>query len=248
MELLTSAVITAPHGFSTRRGGRSRGLFAQSNCSFSVGDQGSDVQANLSALALAAQVAPGNLMTATQVHGVAVIDAPPANQVRSFEPLAEADGLIARHANTAVGVRTADCLPILIEAGQGAVAAVHAGWRGVLDDIVSVAVKRLGPGPLSVAIGPCIRACCFEVDLALAQRFAQRFGPSVVVPVLGREKPHLDLPRAVRNRLVELGVSHQRIDVGWVCTMCDARFFSHRRDAGVTGRQLSFITAGPTPL
>jgi YfiH family protein len=127
------------------------------------------------------------------------------------------------------------------------VAAVHAGWRGVINGLTAKTLAfwveqgtRLED--VSAAIGPCIQRCCFEVDGELPARFTQAFGAEVVVSVEGKEKKHLDLPRAVALTLVRAGVPPANFEVLPQCTRCDARFFSHRRDQGVTGRQLSFIT------
>ncbi|MDP9000880.1 MAG: polyphenol oxidase family protein, partial [Myxococcota bacterium] len=107
-----------------------------------------------------------------QVHGSRVVeaDAPPGT---------EADAIVARstraapQAIIAVGVRVADCVPVLIAAAKsGDVAAVHAGWRGVVAEVVPAAVKALGGGPVFAAIGPCIGACCFEVGSDVAARIA----------------------------------------------------------------------------
>jgi YfiH family protein len=159
----------------------------------------------------------------------------------------EADALWTDVPGTAVGVRTADCLPILIEDPKGRVAAVHAGWRGVISEIVARTIelfvaKGASASELRVAIGPCIQSCCFEVDGDLPERFVDAFGSEVLLA--GRPKPHLDLPLAVRKTLSRAGVPSSHVVTLTQCTMCDERFFSHRRDRGVTGRHLSFITCG----
>jgi hypothetical protein len=199
------------------------------------------VSQNLARLAAAAQVEPARLLFVKQVHGVRVVEAVKAG------PETEADALWTDVAGTAVGVRTADCLPILIEDPRGRVAAVHAGWRGVISEIVARTVEQLVErggvvSELRVAIGPCIQRCCFEVDGDLPERFSAAFGPGVVVPQPGKPKVHLDLPRAVAQTLARLGVPDGHVVALPHCTMCDARFFSHRREHGITGRHLSFIT------
>lgn len=248
MELITSELLTVPHGFPTRSGGVSVGPFSSLNCAASVGDAPDAVAENLTRLAGAAQVEPGALVTVSQVHGDRVLHAGAAGGSTPRPPIGEADGLWADVPGTAVGVRTADCLPILIEDRVGRrVAAVHAGWRGVVANIAVRAVEQLAaagsrPEHLRVVIGPCIQKCCFEVDGDLPARFAAAFGDEVVVPVEGKAKRHLDLPRAVSIALVRVGLPAGHVAALPHCTMCDARFFSHRRDHGVTGRHLSFIT------
>jgi YfiH family protein len=247
MELIRSKVIHVPHGFPDRHGGVSQGPFASLNASLSVGDDAAAVAENVRRLASAVGVAPQALATVHQVHGVAVLEATTVGQGALPPPLGEADALITRTPGLAVGVKTADCLPILVEDPDGRqVAAVHAGWRGVIGDVLGATIARLLAGggrigSLRVAIGPCIQACCFEVDGDLPDRFRAAFGEQVIRRVEGKAKVHLDLPRAVAESLRRAGLPPAHVDMLPQCTRCDARFFSHRRDAGLTGRMLSLI-------
>lgn len=246
MELLTASLITARHGFPTRTGGVSLAPYDSLNSSGSVGDDPSAVATNLARLAVCAGVEPDRLHVVTQVHGARVVEA------SASTPQTEADALWTDVAGTAVGVRTADCLPILIEDPRGRVAAVHAGWRGVIAEIVARTIEQLVAkgavvSELKVAIGPCIQRCCFEVDGALAERFAGSFGREVIVQVEGQPKPRLDLPRAVEQTLERVGVLPGHVATLPQCTMCEGRFFSHRREHGLTGRHLSFISCAPAP-
>jgi polyphenol oxidase len=125
---------------------------------------------------------------------------------------------------------TADCVPIALAREDGtALALLHAGWRGLLEGIVDAGVAPLGGTPRA-AVGPAIGPCCYEVGPEVADPFRRRFGPDVVS---GRM---LDLWTAAERALREAGVATiERFDV---CTSCNPElFFSHRRDAGVTGRQ-----------
>lgn len=247
MELITCPLISVPHGFPTRAGGVSTGAFASLSCSTAVGDSAANVEENLRRLAAAAQVEPRALLTVSQVHGAAVVEGRAASAAINA-PIAEADALWTGEEGVAVGVKTADCLPILLEDRVGRrVAAVHAGWRGVIAEIVARALEAMmahgtRPADVRVAIGPAIQRCCFEVDGDLPARFASAFGDDVVVRVEGKDKPRLDLPLAVSRTLARLGVPDGHVARLPQCTMCDTRFFSHRRDRGVTGRHLSFIS------
>lgn len=246
MDLLTSTRLRARHGFPTRLGGVSQGAFASLNASLTVGDAPDAVAHNLVLLARAAGVSPERLVTARQVHGVNVVRAEPGSP-------AEADALWTSEPGVAVGVRTADCLPVLFEdADRGLVAAAHAGWRGLLGGVLTGTVLALEAAgarraQLAAAVGPCIRACCFEVDGDLPQRFAQAFGPEVVVAGARPGRVHLDLQAAARLELERAGVPARAIEVLAACTCCEPRFFSHRRDRGLTGRHLSFITCPQSP-
>ena len=172
------------------------------------------------------------LVTVNQVHGVSVIDAAAAP--------AQADGLWTSTSKVALGIRTADCIPLLLESMSGRrVAAVHAGWKGVIGEIpqVGVAVFERESQDLRAAIGPHIRQCCYCVGEDLAERFGARFGSRVFHRRDG--KVFLDLAYAVRAQLSEKGVA--QVDDVERCTHCDAAFHSFRRDGAVAGRQVSFI-------
>ncbi len=236
--LINSTVLQSVHGFSTRAGGVSTGSFSSLNTSYLVGDDAGAVAENLRRLEESANTS--ELLTISQVHGTTI--------VRDPAPGTEADGLFTERPGIAVGVRTADCLPVLIEDPiSRRVAAVHAGWRGVIGGIAPKTVELfVGLGSradqLRVAAGPAIQKCCFEVDGDLPTRFSHTFGPRVVVG--GYAKPHLDLGFALRASLEGVGVRPENLEVMAHCTHCDPRFFSHRRDRGLTGRHLSFIACG----
>jgi YfiH family protein len=172
----------------------------------------------------------------------------------AVSPSLEADALWTDEDGAMVGVRTADCVPVLLEDPVGRrVAAVHSGWKGTIAEISRRAVEALchagsSPAELRAAIGPCIGRCCYAVDEGLAKRFGAEFGADVVErgerssPLAADpQQPRLDLTQAVKLSLERAGVPIRQIDVLSVCTSCDARFFSHRRDAGKTGRQLAVI-------
>jgi YfiH family protein len=180
---------------------------------------------------------PRPLITVTQTHSARVVEAKDGD-------LGEADALWTDREGVALGIKTADCVPLLLEDPVGRrVAAVHAGWRGALGEIPLRALEMLRargtqPGDLRAVLGPSIRTCCYVVSDDLAAQFTARFGPEVVVRRDGR--PYLDVARSVRRQLEEGGVPAAHISDTGECTSCDKRFHSHRRDhAG--GRQVSFI-------
>jgi YfiH family protein len=128
----------------------------------------------------------------------------------------------------------------------GWIGAAHAGWRGADLRIAARTAEALfakgaSPSKLRAALGPCIRRCCYEVSEELAARFEARFGAQVVER--SGPSPHLDIALASRLALEAVGVPSASIEDLGLCTACDAaRFFSHRRDRGATGRMLAFIT------
>jgi YfiH family protein len=245
VRFLRSSVLAVPHGFSLRTGGVSEGPFASLNLGTSVGDDGAAVAENLRRLAADAGRAADRLSTVHQVHGAVVVRAAAGRDE------VDADGLWTDDASGSwVGVRAADCVPILLSTEDGrAVAAVHSGWRGTLLGVVAQGVEALvrtgaPAATLRAAVGPCIQACCYEVGPDLAERFGAAFSTAVVRG--GGVRPHLDLALAVRSTLLGAGLLPEHVDLQTACTACDAaRFFSHRRDGGVTGRHLAFIAPAP---
>ncbi len=175
---------------------------------------------------------PATLSYIRQVHGTTVnrVSAP----TRPGPDLPEADGQATARPAVAVMVMVADCLPIAL-AGEGAVAMLHGGWRGLAGGIIEEgvrAVREMGAtGGLSAAIGPGAGVCCYEVGEEVHEVFAAEHGPRV------RRGRNLDLKRIARERLERAGVETV-YDIG-MCTICGdpALLYSHRRDGGVTGRQ-----------
>jgi len=254
---LTSRLLSAAglaHGFSVRSGGVSTGPFSSLNLSVSVGDDEASVRENHEILRRAAGLR-GRIATAHQVHGDGVVDARMQEVFPATAPAGtSADGIAATNADAllaledgAVGVRVADCVPILI-AGGGTAAAVHSGWRGTRLQIAARAVRALqhaagaDPATMLAAIGPCIGRCCYEVSPELAAAFRAQFGAEVADDPASMQRPHLDLRECIEKSLAQAGIPLHRIEQVEGCTSCDSSaFFSHRRDNGRTGRHLAFI-------
>jgi polyphenol oxidase len=239
VKMMKSQLITVSHAFFTRRGGVSVGPFDSLNTSYSAGDDSLCVDRNLALIGSSLVKPTGTLFTVSQVHGAVVERAP-------FTGPRVADAMWTNQTKSMLGIRTADCVPILIQdVALGQVAAAHAGWRGVDSNIIVRSVEALisngsDKRNLRIAIGPCIQKCCFEVDGDLPQKFEKQFGSSVLSQK-SEHKQTLDLPACLRVALFGIGISDEQIDIIRECTSCNLDFFSHRRDKGVTGRQLSVI-------
>ena len=155
------------------------------------------------------------------------------------------DGLVTARAGLPLVVRTADCLPVLIaDPERRAVAAIHAGWRGVLHNIAGAAVARLAaefasqPASLHAAIGPGIGACCFEVGPEVAALFKPLLPERTDLNISTR----LDLVEILRRQLDAAGIPAANIAAGAPCTFCAGdEFHSWRRDRPDAGRMQSFI-------
>jgi YfiH family protein len=184
-----------------------------------------------------------------QVHGadIRVVKEEQQAQPRPYTTGDEdrCDALVSDRSNILLAVKTADCVPILIGDPQtGAMAAVHAGWRGTLATIVAHAVERMvreygtRPPDIRVAIGPAAGACCYEVGTEVIDAFKGRFPDSDDLFTATREgDAFIDLYKANRNQLVSLGVIEERIHTSPLCTMCrNDLFFSYRREKSIQGR------------
>lgn len=257
------------HGFFTRAGGVSRGDFDSLNISLARKDRegNTDLPDNvfenysrtLSVLATNVHRAVGT----TQVHENTVIGVTDDMAGRGINPMLPAldgcDGLIIDGSSQdidAVVIKTADCVPILLaDKITGHVAAVHAGWRGTVSDIVTFAEKKMNCNPenLLCAIGPCINVCCYEVgnevkeavnDLFASKEMADKTDEMFVTGCNCSMKSKLcaNLPLVNKTLLMNEGVPEENIDVSVICTCCQGNeFFSHRQSGGFSGTFPSVI-------
>ena len=156
------------------------------------------------------------------------------------------DALITDEIGKSIGIRTADCVPILLlDSNKRAVGAVHAGWRGTAVQVVSRAIERMRadfesqPADLFAAIGPCIRGCCYEVGPEIADRFEGGFCTAAAAAT-GKSK--LNLPHVNRCQMEAAGLHPERIFDCGLCTTCQsAQFFSYRREPENPGRMMAAI-------
>jgi YfiH family protein len=180
---------------------------------------------------------PGDYTRVGQVHSAVVAVA----GATSVSP-EKADAIITGVRGRWVGIRTADCVPLLLADRRGrAVAAVHAGWRGTVANIARESVRRLGetygcrPQDLIAAIGPCISRCCFEVGPEVGRQFLALLGE-------GADLQRIDLVEANRRQLIAAGIEPESIDSSDLCTACDSgEFHSYRRDREMSGRMVAAI-------
>lgn len=236
MKLTSDALSAFPrirHGFFTREGGVSEGIYASLNCGVGSQDDRSAVGENRARVAAALGVAPGRLATPHQIHSdVAVIVDEPWQAGEG----PKADAVVTARPGLAVGVGTADCGPVLFADGEaGVVGAAHSGWKGAFTGILEAtldAMESLGGRRerIVAVLGPTISRAAYEVGPEFHARFldagagnARFFEPS------GRDGHHLfDLPAYIGARLTAGGVA--RFEDLALCTYADeARFFSYRR-------------------
>ena len=227
--------------FPTREGGVSAPPYDSLNLSLSVDDELANVLENRRRLCAAVGLDAGRLVIPGQVHGTALVwvgDEEAGRGAASRETVIhDHDGLLTATPGLGLVVSYADCVPVVIVASgpQGpALATVHAGWRGMIAGIVGRAAAELAQrGRLvGAVVGPSIGPCCFAVDDALRARFAARFAGSA-------GDATVDLWACARQELEAAGVPPAAVTVTRLCTSCDRRFFSHRRERGLTGRHLA---------
>lgn len=210
------------------------------------------------------------LVTLRQIHSAIIRVAEggaPAGQ--------RGDSLIAAQPGTLLGIKTADCLPVLVvDSRRRVVAAVHGGWRGLAKRVVEKTVGEMrrsfqcDPEDLVAVIGPGIQACCFEVGPEVLEEFRSQFvdagrfcradplNPALaVVPrqvmtgaqgQLDATRGHVDLAEVARHQLLSAGVPEGQVHNAGLCTACDLdRFYSYRREKEAAGRMLAVIGLRP---
>ncbi len=227
--------------FPARAGGVSPPPFASLNLGLSVADEPDRVLENRRRLCTAAGIAIDRLVVPGQVHGTTLAWVEEGDAGRGAldggTVVREHDGLLSAAPGLGLVISYADCVPVVIvAAGEDgpAFATVHAGWRGMIAGIVGKAAAELRRRGRLVAavVGPSIGPCCFGVDEELRRRFEARFPGSAGAA-------SVDLWRCARQELEAAGVPAAAVTVAGLCTASDARFFSHRRDQGLTGRHLA---------
>jgi YfiH family protein len=241
-----SALPGIAHGFFTRRGGVSRGLYASLNCGAGSKDSPEAVQENRARVT--AHLGARTLVSAYQVHGTTALvadDRWPAERPK-------ADAIVTATPGLALGVLTADCVPILLaEPDARVVGAAHAGWRGALAGIAEAALEAMeglgaARGRIRAAVGPCIGAAAYEVGPEFEAEFLRedRANARFFFRAGAQARPRFDLSGYVAYRLQRAGLA----DVRSVQACCFARaadFFSYRRSRVLGepdyGRQISAI-------
>jgi len=237
-------------GFTTRNGGVSRAPYNSLNLGFNTADQQVHVDGNRSTFCRAFALPQNQLLTIRQVHGddLLLIDEPNADLSHFLK--VEADGVVTNQPGIMLGILVADCFPVLFwDADKRVIAAVHVGWRGaaagILKKTVTAMTRHFGcaAGNIQAAVGPGIGAHRFEVDRPVRDAFRQGSGFwREISSEVSLGHWQVDLGLSCRLQLEGAGLDPGRIEAASECTCCHQElFFSHRRDQGVTGRQLGFV-------
>lgn len=251
---LLSGIPGVIHGLTHRVEGMGK---ADGNVGFSGPRDKADAWEMRQAWCEAIGVDPDHMVLVGQVHGADVFEALPVHQgagASSDRPQAGyADALMTEHPNLVLTTLHADCQPILlVDPERPAIAAVHAGWRGTVEDIAGATVRAMqeaygsDPATILAYLGPGIGACCNEVGPEVTGAWrdqASDLGPLAELAVTKPgPKEHLDIPRANALLLQRAGVQPEHIEVSAICTRCSLDdWFSHRGQGPTTGRQASMI-------
>ena len=246
LDLITSPTLTPKHGFFTRRGGASSGIFAGLNCGAGSSDQADIVSINRKRVAEAMAVPLDHLIGVHQVHSADVLTVTGPLAIRP-----QADAMVTATKGVALSILTADCQPVLFaDARAGVIGAAHAGWRGAKDGVLEAtlaAMQALGAQRQNIAavIGPCISQAAYEVGPEFFEEFLAEDPDSERFFANGEgDRLLFDLPSFGLKRLRDAGVGHAE----WTrhCTYSDPKsFYSYRRSTHASeadyGRLISVI-------
>ena len=255
-----SNILRSPHAFSTRLGGVSAHSHTSSlNLAFDRGDDDDTVLENLGIFAKEAGFDAKSIISHPQIHSDKIFTVTRAECGRGYfvrEGIEGGDGYVTTERGVTLGIKTADCVPILFEAHKNgkvvAVGAVHAGWRGTVAGIAAKCIERLmneagvAATDVRAAIGPCIHKCCYEVSRdvneAVSEGLGERFAERFVVPTGDADKYMCDLAGINRELILSCGLCEQNVDVIDECTCCNPKkYYSHRYSHGVRGTMLNVI-------
>ncbi|ANE47380.1 multicopper polyphenol oxidase [Paenibacillus swuensis] len=241
-------------GFTSRRGGASKGVFDSLNCALHVQDDADTVISNRTGLALALGMDPTAWTCAEQVHGsrVHVVTSTDrgAGRENRESAIQDTDAIITNLPDVLLTSFYADCVPLFfLDPVNKAVGLAHAGWKGTVQRIASKTVEAMGanygtrPEQLLTAIGPSIGGCCYEVDQGVITHVQSLgFSDEIGYKTSGTGKYMLDLKIINRELMLQAGILPSHIEVSEWCTGCRTDlFYSHRKENGRTGRMASWI-------
>ncbi len=255
-----STLLPCPHGFSARIGGKSALAHTSSlNLAFRRGDDEETVLENLRLFGQAVGFDCSKTVSLHQVHSARVREVTSEDAgLGYFVPTDEcADGYVTLEKGLPVGVKNADCTPVLFawvkDGTAQAVAAVHAGWRGTLSEISLEAVGRLSEkgakkDEIFAAIGPSIGVCCYEVGKDFYDAFREKYGEDFCREFIpeSKQKDGKYFAHVAKMNLWQLknaGIPEENIDLFSLCTSCEEElFYSHRKSRGLRGTMLSVVT------
>ncbi len=249
-----SSIIPVRHGFSTRVGGTSVAEHTASlNLAFGRGDSDETVLENLRRFSEAVGIDKKSVISRHQIHSSRVLYADEKMRGEGYYVRTdnECDGYVTDKEGVALGVKTADCVPILFcDSRAHVIGAVHAGWRGTASGIAAKCVQqmvKIGAKPQNIhaAVGAAIHSCCYEVGEDFYTSVAELVGEKTACEFIKTAdgRLHADIVGMNRRFLLECGLSEANIDISEECTCCEPQlFYSHRYSKGLRGTMLSIIS------
>ncbi|MBE9545950.1 MAG: peptidoglycan editing factor PgeF [Proteobacteria bacterium] len=228
----------------------SEGKFADLNFSLQEGDGEEAVSRNREILAASFGLSVGQFFVANQVHGDEILVIDNDSLDIAGDRSCDFDAIISDRPGLAIGISTADCVPVLMaDRKKGVIGVVHAGWKGtslkIAAKAVNTFVRRFSSSTMDIiaVIGPAIGRCCYQVDGVVFEAMREDANREYFFSRCDEKgKWMLDLPLANRLQIQDAGVPSGNISLSGICTSCRRDiFFSHRRERSGTGRQLSFI-------
>lgn len=241
------------HGFSTRIGGVSKGIYTSLNLGSTRGDAPDCVKENYRRFCAAIGADVSRVVMTNQIHSTIIRTATPADvKADLYDPEGyDCDGLITDVPGLALTIFSADCIPVLLyDPVKKVIAAVHAGWRGTAGDIAGKAARQMQteygcrPGDILTAIGPGISRCCFETHDDVPQAMTDALGDLVKPYIISLEngKFKVDLKGINAALLARAGVASDHIEIAADCTAClSEKYWSHRVTQGKRGSQAAIL-------
>ena len=243
------------HGFSTRLGGVSQGIYSSMNLSFTRGDEESCVRENYNRIAAAMGVQAEDIVTSDQTHTCNVRKVTEEDRGKGItcpRDYTDIDGMITEVPGLVLATFYADCVPLYFaDPVHRAVGLSHSGWRGTVQKIGAVTIKKMAeeygsdPSDMKVAIGPSICQDCYEVSLDVIEEFKNVFDQKHWENLFYAKengKYQLNLWEANRIIFMETGIPEENISMPNICTCCNAEFlFSHRASHGKRGNLGAFL-------
>lgn len=243
------------HGFSTRLGGVSQGIYSSMNLSFTRGDEESCVRENYNRIAAAMGVQAEDIVTSDQTHTCNVRKVTEEDRGKGItcpRDYTDIDGMITEVPGLVLATFYADCVPLYFaDPVHRAVGLSHSGWRGTVQKIGAVTIKKMAeeygsdPSDMKVAIGPSICQDCYEVSLDVIEEFKNVFDQKHWENLFYAKengKYQLNLWEANRIIFMETGIPEENISMSNICTCCNPEFlFSHRASHGKRGNLGAFL-------
>lgn len=243
------------HGFSTRLGGVSEGIFSSMNLSFSRGDEPEHVKENFRRMGESIGFQPEDVVMSAQTHTTNVIRVGYQDRglgITRDKTYTDVDGMITKEKGVMLSCSFADCVPLyLVDPKVRAIGLSHSGWRGTVGKIGRITVEKMqeafgcDPKDILTAIGPSICMDCYEVSEDVAKQFREAYDDTVMDKILwnkGNGKYQLNLWEACRENFLEAGILPEHIIMPEICTCCNPDLlYSHRASQGKRGGLASFL-------